>query len=103
MAPALIPVATPILFTETTLLLELIQIPPTLGNTLTALPTQRLGLLWKEINGAGFIVIAVEESEIQTELIPVNTNLTVPAVRPVTTPALVMVATEGLNLPRCHH
>ena len=62
----------PILFTETTLLLELVQIPPTPGNTLTALPTQRLGLPGKEINGAGFIVIAVEESEQPVD--SVNTN-----------------------------
>ena len=94
----LIPVATPVLLTDITEVLELIHMPPTLGNTLTELPTHTLGLPGKEINGAGLMVMDAEESDTHPDDVSVNINLTVPAVKPDTTPLLLMVATEGLEL-----
>lgn len=96
--PAETPVTTPPLVTVAIAGLLLLQVPPVVGDKVVVLPTQMLLLPVMLTIGAAFTVTAPVGSEIQPVNPSVNVNVTVPADIPVTTPALVTVATAGLLL-----
>jgi len=96
--PAETPVTTPALVTVATAGLLLDQVPPLAGDRVVVAPTQMLLAPVILTIGVAFTVtgeVAAEEHPV-TEFVKVN--VAVPADTPVTTPALVTVATAALLL-----
>ena len=96
--PAAIAFTTPALLTVATALLLLAQIPPEVGDKVVVDPTHKDVEPVMLIVGLGFTVTDEEGSDIHVELLRVKVNETVPAPIPVTIPALVTEATDGLLL-----
>ena len=96
--PADIPVTTPAFVTVATAALLLAQVPPELGDKVVVEPMQILLAPTRVATGAAFTVTAEVGADTQpvTELVKVK--VAVPAVTPVTTPALLTVATAALLL-----
>lgn len=96
--PAAMPVTTPELVTEATAGLLLVQVPPIVGDKVAVAPIQRSFEPVMLTTGKAFTVTGAVGAETQPVLLLVKVNVAVPAVTPVTTPALVTVATAGLLL-----
>lgn len=84
--PALVMVAIAVLLDN--------HVPPVVGVMFTAIPTQVL-LSNNTVVGFGSTVNCAVSGDTQPVVVSVNTNSTVPAATPVTTPALVTVATKA--------
>jgi len=96
--PAAIPSTTPPLVTVATAGLLLTQVPPVVGDKVVVEPTQ---ILLKPVMltiGAALTVTKPVGADTQPVTASVNVKEAVPAETPVTTPALVTVATAGLLL-----
>ena len=93
--PADTPVTTPALVTVATAALLLVQEPPLLGESPVVEPTQILFGPLILTAGRAFTVMAAVGADTQPVAVLVNVKLAVPAETPVTTPALVTVATDG--------
>ena len=96
--PALTPVTTPPLVTVATALLVLDHVPPEEGESVVIPPIQIKLAPVTPMVGLPLIVTAFEASEVHPVDVLVNVNVVDPAATPVTTPPLVMVATDGLLL-----
>jgi hypothetical protein len=96
--PAEIPVTTPALVTVATVGSLLTHVPPVVGDKVVVSPTQTLAGPVILTAGAAFTVTAGVGADVQPVDVLVNVNVAVPAEIPVTTPALVTVATDGLLL-----
>lgn len=96
--PAETPMTTPPLVTVATALLLLAQVPPEVGESVVVLPTQILLAPVMLTIGAAFTVTGLVGAEEQPVMELVNVKVAVPAETPVTTPALVTVATALLLL-----
>lgn len=96
--PAAMPSTTPPLVTVATAGLLLAQVPPVVGDKVVVLPTQTLLEPVMLTIGAALIVTNPVAAEIHPVTASVNVNVAVPADTPVTTPALVTIATAGLLL-----
>jgi len=92
--PALTPVTTPALVTVATAVLLLVQVPPVLGVTLAVLPT----FTAVAPPSVGRALTVKDTVAVQPVLVWVKVKVIVPALTPVTTPALVTVATALLLL-----
>ena len=93
--PAATPLTTPAFVTVATAGLLLVHVPPAAGVRLPVLPTQTAaGAVTK-----GLALIVTEEVVfVQPVAVNVNVKVTLPAIKPVITPAFVTVATAGLLL-----
>lgn len=96
--PDAIPVTTPALVTVAMAGLLLVQLPPEAGDRVVVDPTQMLLAPVILTTGKAFTVMVAVGSEVHPVEERVNVNVTEPAETPVTTPALVTVATAGLLL-----
>lgn len=96
--PAETPVTTPALVTVATAGLLLAQVPPVVGDKVVVKPTQMLLFPVMLTAGNGFTVTAVVVEEQLGDALSVNVKVAEPPDTPVTTPALVTVATAGLLL-----
>jgi hypothetical protein len=87
----------PVFVIVATALLELLQVPPVVGEILVVAPTHiELGP-FNTVIGLGLTVITPVGRETQPALL-VKVNVTIPSATPVTTPLLVTVAIAGLEL-----
>jgi hypothetical protein len=92
--PAVTPVTTPAFVMVATAVLLLVQVPPVFGVTFAVVPTHTA--VAPANTGSAFTVkLTVAEQPVD---VCVNVRVTVPAVKPVTTPAFVIVATAVLLL-----
>ena len=96
--PAAMPVTTPALVTVATDGLLLTHVPPLVGDKVVVNPAQILDAPVTLTTGSGFTVTGVVAEETQPVAPSVNVNVAEPPETPVTTPALVTVATAGLLL-----
>lgn len=78
--------------------LLLTHVPPVLGDNVVVEPTQILSGPLTETIGFGLTVIGVVGSELHAVVLDVNINVALPSVMAVTTPVLLIVATDGLLL-----
>ena len=74
--------------------LLLVHVPPVVGDNVVVLPTHMVGGV-AVTTGLAITVTVSVGSEEQPEAVSVHTNVAVPAIKPVTTPALLTVATNG--------
>ena len=95
--PADIPVTTPLFVIVATPGLELIQLPPDAGKKFVTAPIQIEPLPESTMVGLPLIVTGADGLETQPEDC-VKVNVATPWVRPVTKPALLILATNGLLL-----
>lgn len=96
--PALTPTTTPLFVTEATEGLELVHIPPLVGDTEDE-ELMHIGLDPVTLTvGLLLTVIGVVAREVHPVEVWVNVNVAVPPDIPVTTPPLVTVATAALLL-----
>lgn len=96
--PADKPVTTPALVTEATEGLLLIQVPPKVGDSVVVNPAQILLAPVTVATGKALTVTGGVAAEVQPVVPSVKVKVAVPPDTPVTTPALVTVATDGLLL-----
>lgn len=96
--PAETPVTTPAFVTVATAGLLLAQVPPEVGVRFVVAPTQIVLPPVMLTTGIAFTVTGAVAADTQPVLVLVKVNVAVPAATPVTTPALVTVATAGLLL-----
>jgi hypothetical protein len=103
--PAATPVTTPAFVTVATARLLLVHVPPVVGDKAVVPPIQILLEPVMLTTGMALMVTMPVGAEIQPVAVWVKVKVAVPAETPVTTPALVTVATAGLLLaqvpPRC--
>lgn len=83
--PCAIPVITPAFVMVAIAVLELVQVPPVVGEIVVVLPTQIVGGDAVTV-GLGTTVTGAVGAEEQPVLVCVHTKVTTPGVRPVTTP-----------------
>lgn len=93
--PAETPVTTPALVTVATAGLLLVQVPPVVGDKVVVDATQILEAPVMLTTGIPFTVTAGVDADKQPVVALVKVKTAVPAETPVTTPALVTVATAG--------
>ena len=96
--PAVTPVTTPAFVTVATAGALLAQVPPVVGDKAVVLPTQIVLAPVMLTTGVAFTVTAVVVAEQFGAAVAVNVKVAIPAETPVTTPALVTVATAGVLL-----
>lgn len=96
--PAVTPVTTPPFVTVATAGLLLAQVPPVVGDKAVVEPTQMLLAPVTLTEGRAFTVMGGVAADAHPVAVFVKVNVAVPAETPVTTPALVTVATELLLL-----
>lgn len=96
--PADTPVTTPALVTVATEGLLLTQVPPLVGDNVVVEPTQMLFAPVMLTTGKASTVTGEVGDEAHPVAVFVYVKVAVPAETPVTTPALVTVATAGLLL-----
>ena len=96
--PAATPVTIPLLVTVAMAGLLLDHTPPVVGDKVVLAPTQMLLPPVILTTGSALTVTAEVGGETQPVDVLVNVNVAEPAETPVTTPALVTVATDGLLL-----
>src|SRR5258707_8114764 len=94
--PAATPVTTPALVTVATEGLLLTHVPPLVGLNVIADPTHKLEDSTLPVGSA--LIVTADVVLLQEVVVLVNVNVTLPAATPVTTPAFVTVASEGLLL-----
>jgi hypothetical protein len=92
------PVITPLLFTDATAVLLLTQVPPIVGDRVVVVPSHNAETPVILAIGKAFIVTAAVGKEAQPVVVLLKKNVAVPLDMPVTTPALLTVATNVLLL-----
>jgi hypothetical protein len=91
-------VTTPVFDTEAMDEFKLVQVPPLDGDKVVFPLRHMLVDPVTETTGFAYTEIDAELKDEQPVVLFVNTNVVVPPDRPVTIPAFVMVATDGLLL-----
>src|SRR5258706_5225247 len=94
--PAATPVTTPAFVTVAREGLLLTHVPPLIGLNVIAEPIHKLDDGTLTVGSA--LIVTADVVLLQVVVVLVNVKVTLPAATPVTTPALVTVATEGLLL-----
>src|SRR5260221_5450112 len=90
------PVATPALVTVAREGLLLTHVPPLIGLNVIVNPIHKLDDGTLTVGSA--LIVTADVVLLQVVVVLVNVKVTLPAATPVTTPALVTVASEGLHL-----